>query len=35
MERYNGLLVTSNIPVVILNMVVATVWLQDFNSGMV
>ena len=29
MERYNGLLVTSNIPVVILNMVVANVWLQE------
>lgn len=28
MERYNGLLVTSNIPVVILNMVVANAWLQ-------
>lgn len=30
MERYNGLLVTSNIPIVILNMVVANVWLQEF-----
>ena len=29
MERYNGLLVTSNIPVVISNMVVANVWLQE------
>ena len=29
MERYNGLLVTSNIPVAILNMVVANVCLQE------
>lgn len=29
MERYNGLLVTSNIPVVIMNMFVANVWLQE------